>query len=496
MPAAVTDTGMAMAQVAQNELVQRKLQMDSLRKQLGGGGPDEKQKLRESCEGFESIFIQKMWEQMRSNVSKEGYLHSKDEEAYQSMFDVELAKKMSSAGGIGLADMLYEQLSQKLSHTSRATTPGGYRAPVEVPPSGAVKPEAAPAIVEKLTVDNLYSEASPAETPSESPAPVPAVSEAAAKMEETPENETPGLIETALNELRTVVEQEDAKARGPVAQSAPGEAVAAPMAQHPAAQAQAASAEGAPAPMGPLPAAQTALIEGIAASVAQPPATQAQATAPTSHVGPAQKADLPTRASRKRDNIRGSSWIGHGPVSADPKPIPRSPRTKGENPTSRINADNAPAPTPTPLRVSKETGPAALPTNAAMPVDGAVVEGFGWTQDAQGQKRWNGGLNIAAAPGAPVRACLDGSVVFVGEQQGLGSLVVLEHEGGLRSYYAGVTADGLAPGEKIQRGANFASVASQPDSAAGAANSALLHFELKRGEMAVNPGNILGKITG
>ena len=110
MPA-VLETRMAMDQAAQNELVQRKIQMDGLRKQLDPG-KDEKAKLRESCEGFESIFIQKMWEQMRKNISKEGYLHSKDEESYQSMFDVELSKKMASAGGIGLADMMYLQLSQ------------------------------------------------------------------------------------------------------------------------------------------------------------------------------------------------------------------------------------------------------------------------------------------------------------------------------------------------------------------------------------------------
>ena len=95
------------------DILQRKLEMDALQKRLSGQ-PDEKTRLREACQGFEAVFINKLWEQMRKNVSKEGYLHSKDEETYQSMFDYEFSKKMAEAGGIGLADMLYEQLAQRL----------------------------------------------------------------------------------------------------------------------------------------------------------------------------------------------------------------------------------------------------------------------------------------------------------------------------------------------------------------------------------------------
>ena len=100
---------------------QKKLQLDELRKRIQGGENKEKQ-LHEACEGFEAVFVQKIWEQMRQTMPKGGYMHSKDEEMYQSMFDVELSKKMASAGGIGLADMLYEQLNAKLGQASRATS--------------------------------------------------------------------------------------------------------------------------------------------------------------------------------------------------------------------------------------------------------------------------------------------------------------------------------------------------------------------------------------
>ncbi len=157
MTVAPVDPHMALDAANASDLVQKKLSVDALKKRLGDGKDSDK-KLREACEGFESIFLQKMWEQMRKNVKKEGYLHSKDEEAYQSMFDVELAKKMSSAGGIGLADMLQEQLGQRLNRTSRTTGHGALRAPLSIPTAQ----EQAQMTTEKaagMTQDDLYSQA-------------------------------------------------------------------------------------------------------------------------------------------------------------------------------------------------------------------------------------------------------------------------------------------------------------------------------------------------
>lgn len=78
-------------------------------------------RLRDACEGFESIFIQKMWQQMRATLPKEGLLKGRDEAYWQDMYDQELAKSMTSAGGIGLADMMFAQLSRNLVSASRTT---------------------------------------------------------------------------------------------------------------------------------------------------------------------------------------------------------------------------------------------------------------------------------------------------------------------------------------------------------------------------------------
>jgi Rod binding domain-containing protein len=114
------DPAQAQAAAGDAEMRAQKLALEGMRKNLKSG-PDADKKLKQACEGFESIFLNKLWSQMRSTVPKEGYLHSKEEEAYVSMFDQELMKKMSAAGGIGLGKMLYENLSDHLAKASAGT---------------------------------------------------------------------------------------------------------------------------------------------------------------------------------------------------------------------------------------------------------------------------------------------------------------------------------------------------------------------------------------
>lgn len=157
MTSAPVDPRFALDAANASDMVQKKVSIDAMRKRVSGGTSEET-KLREACEGFESVFLQKMWEQMRKNVKKEGYLHSKDEESYQSMFDTELSKKMASAGGIGLADMMYEQLGQKLANVSKTTGAGAMRTPLPIEPARAPQPEPEAAAENSPSLDTLYSE--------------------------------------------------------------------------------------------------------------------------------------------------------------------------------------------------------------------------------------------------------------------------------------------------------------------------------------------------
>lgn len=115
---------LASGRAESQELVRYKQRMDSLKQRLNGA-PGEEQELREACRDFEAVFIGKLWEQMRRTVPKETSMHSKQEDMYLSMFDRSFSEHMADSGGIGLADMLYDQLASQLKSASHDTLAGG-----------------------------------------------------------------------------------------------------------------------------------------------------------------------------------------------------------------------------------------------------------------------------------------------------------------------------------------------------------------------------------
>lgn len=94
-PMGMIDKGQSIKQDAENKIAQRD---DNLKK---------------ACRDFESIFVNYMMKQMRQTVNKENNVMgtSRAEEMYTSMLDSEVAKDVSKARGIGLADMMYRQMS-------------------------------------------------------------------------------------------------------------------------------------------------------------------------------------------------------------------------------------------------------------------------------------------------------------------------------------------------------------------------------------------------
>ncbi len=111
-------TDMAVSNIGQNNIDNEKTKIRNL-SQSKDSAQKEKE-LRSAAEGFEAIFIQKMWQQMRSSLPKNPLHHSKEEEYWQSMYDQELGKSMASAGGIGLADLMVEQLTRERYKTPQA----------------------------------------------------------------------------------------------------------------------------------------------------------------------------------------------------------------------------------------------------------------------------------------------------------------------------------------------------------------------------------------
>jgi len=71
-------------------------------------------KLQATCREMESLFLTYLLKEMRATVDKSGFLSGgRAEEIFTSMLDVELSKKMSDAGGIGLSSLLFRQLGSQ-----------------------------------------------------------------------------------------------------------------------------------------------------------------------------------------------------------------------------------------------------------------------------------------------------------------------------------------------------------------------------------------------
>ena len=118
------------------------------------------------------------------------------------------------------------------------------------------------------------------------------------------------------------------------------------------------------------------------------------------------------------------------------------------------------------------------------PLQGKLVSSYG----SKGGGLYNDGLNIAAAPGAIVRAAENGIVAYAGnELRGYGNLLLIRHADGWISAYAHNGELLVRPGQAVKRGQPIARVGNS-----GAVTSPQLHFELRRGRKAVDPRRYLG----
>ena len=72
-------------------------------------------RLKDACEGFESMLLSIMYKEMRNTVPK-NQLFGDDNahEIWQSMLDTAMMEEAAKSGGIGLADLLYKQLAPQV----------------------------------------------------------------------------------------------------------------------------------------------------------------------------------------------------------------------------------------------------------------------------------------------------------------------------------------------------------------------------------------------
>lgn len=87
--------------------------------QYQGARSKNQEKLRKVCAEFESLFIHYMLKTMRNSSLKSQLLHSKYEDIYNSIIDQQISLHISKAGGIGIGEILYNQLKVLDAHDDK-----------------------------------------------------------------------------------------------------------------------------------------------------------------------------------------------------------------------------------------------------------------------------------------------------------------------------------------------------------------------------------------
>jgi murein DD-endopeptidase MepM/ murein hydrolase activator NlpD len=124
---------------------------------------------------------------------------------------------------------------------------------------------------------------------------------------------------------------------------------------------------------------------------------------------------------------------------------------------------------------------------AITPARGILTSGFGMRRDPITSGRaFHAGLDIAAAPGAPVYAAADGVVARAGRNGGLGKAVFVSHGYGLSTRYGHLSKIAVEPGDRVKRGDVIGYVGNT-----GRSTGYHLHYEVHEDGKAVNPAAYL-----
>lgn len=91
------------------------LRIDQLTKRLDETALHEQERLREATRDFEALFVKQMLDAMRNTVQKSGLLDGGfAEQTYEDMLYDEYAQQIAKTANLGIADMLYQQMSAYL----------------------------------------------------------------------------------------------------------------------------------------------------------------------------------------------------------------------------------------------------------------------------------------------------------------------------------------------------------------------------------------------
>lgn len=153
---------------------------------------------------------------------------------------------------------------------------------------------------------------------------------------------------------------------------------------------------------------------------------------------------------------------------------PAAARKPAAATASSSTAKSAPAAAQKPV-----PAPAAFAGSFSWPLNGRILSRFGPKQGGL----HNDGINIAATPGATVRAAASGVVAYSGDGlKGFGWLILIKHGDGWVTAYAHNEAVLVQRGDTVRAGEPIARAGST-----GSVDRPQLHFEIRQGRRAVDP---------
>jgi murein DD-endopeptidase MepM/ murein hydrolase activator NlpD len=112
-----------------------------------------------------------------------------------------------------------------------------------------------------------------------------------------------------------------------------------------------------------------------------------------------------------------------------------------------------------------------------------ISSGFGYRSDPfTGEGAFHAGLDFKGPIGAPIYAAAKGTVSFVGQRQGYGNCIEIDHGNGLMTRYAHMSAFHSRIGEPVKAGDLIGAIGSS-----GRSTGPHLHFEVRINDRPVNP---------